>query len=71
MNDADQVQIMTTYRAPYRIENAACGMCGRNRPLVFDLTGASGRSLEVLSVCDECAPRANALMSWIGRVMSR
>ena len=67
----DNVQIMTTYRAHDHVVTAACGMCERERPLVFDLTGAADGRLVVLSVCEECTPRANALMAWIGRVISR
>ena len=62
-------QIMTTWRVPERQVMASCAMCGRDRQIVFDLTaGGSGR-FDVMSVCDECAPRADRLMAWLGRVM--
>ena len=66
---ADGTQIMTTWRVPERQVTAACAMCGRERRIVFDLTAGGGGRFDVMSVCDECAPRAERLMSWIGRVM--
>jgi hypothetical protein len=63
-------QIMTAYRTPERIETGRCHMCERDRQIVFDLTAASRGHFEVMSVCDECAPRASKLMGWIGRVLS-
>jgi hypothetical protein len=60
---------MSTYRVPERQENAVCAMCGRERNIVFDLTAGGGGTFEVMSVCDECAPRAERLMAWLGKVM--
>jgi ClpX C4-type zinc finger len=64
------VQIMTTWRVPERQVTAACAMCGRERTIVFDLTAGSGGRFDVMSVCDECAPRAERLMSWLGTMMA-
>lgn len=53
---------------PERITVDMCPMCQRERTIVFDVTVArGGGEFDVLSVCDECAPRAANLLRWLGR----
>ena len=42
-------------------------MCERMRSIVFDITfAAAPGEFQTWSICDECAPRAVRLFTWLG-----